>query len=102
MKQTGRSGAGVWLFRGGVLLGGIVSIGGSAQPEAFAQEASPTKAECARAYESSQESRAAGQLKDTIEKLAVCARPECPGFVQKDCSRWLEEVEGELPSVLVQ
>jgi hypothetical protein len=102
MKQSGRSGAGIWLFRGGLLLGSVLGIGASAQPEAHAQEASPTKAECARAYESSQESRAAGQLQDTIEKLAVCARAECPGFVQKDCARWLEEVESELPSVVVQ
>jgi len=102
MKQTGRSGAGVWLFRGWLVLGSVVAVGGLQQPAARAQEENPTKAECARDYESSQESRAAGHLQETRQKLSVCARPECPSFVQKDCARWLQEVERELPSVVVQ
>ncbi|HTV22067.1 MAG TPA: hypothetical protein VMG12_25430 [Polyangiaceae bacterium] len=74
-------------------------------PAASAQEAAPveapSKASCAQAYESAQESRAAGQLQETQTRLSVCARPECPSFVQKDCARWLEEVERELPSVVL-
>src|SRR4051812_29640625 len=62
-----------------------------------AETASPSKASCAEAYESAQESRASGQLQETRQRLAFCAQPECPGFVQKDCARWLEEVERELP-----
>lgn len=102
MKQTARSGVGVWLFRGGLGLSTVAGLNAAAQPAALAQDATVTKAECARAYESSQESRAAGQLQDTREKLSICARSECPSFVQKDCSRWLEEVERELPSIVVQ
>jgi hypothetical protein len=66
------------------------------------QEENPSKASCARAYESAQESRAAGQLQETQKRLSLCARPECPSFVQKDCARWLEEVDRELPSVIVE
>lgn len=61
----------------------------------------PSKASCAQAYESAQESRAAGQLEQTRARLAFCAQPECPAFVQRDCARWLGEVEKELPSVVV-
>lgn len=65
------------------------------------KELEPTKANCAHAYESAQESRASGKLQQTRERLAFCARVECPSFVQNDCERWLEEVERELPSVIV-
>jgi hypothetical protein len=102
MKQTGRSGAGAWLCRAGLLVGSVSAIDGSSATLAHAQEETPSKAACAQAYESAQESRAAGQLQETQSRLSVCARPECPSFVQKDCARWLEEVERELPSVVVQ
>lgn len=80
------------------------SVGGAltASHSTHAQDDPPTKATCARAYESAQESRAAGQLQETQTRLSVCARSECPSFVQKDCARWLEEVEHELPSVILE
>ena len=68
---------------------------------AAAQEAAPSKASCAEAYESAQESRVSGALQQTRSRLAYCAQAECPSFVQKDCARWLEEVDKELPSVVV-
>lgn len=69
---------------------------------AFGQaEEAPSKASCAQAYESAQESRASGQLQETRQRLAFCAQTECPSFVQKDCARWLVEVERELPSIVV-
>lgn len=68
---------------------------------AHAQEAPPTKTSCAEAYESSQETRASGHLQEARARLAFCAQPECPSFVQKDCARWLDEVERELPSVVI-
>jgi hypothetical protein len=101
MKQTRRSGVGAWLFRGGLALGGLAALNGLGATAAEAQEEAPSKASCAQAYESAQESRAAGQLQETQKRLSVCSRPECPSFVQKDCARWLEEVERELPNVIV-
>ena len=68
---------------------------------AHAQEPGPTKASCAEAYEKSQETRASGHLQEARAGLAFCAQTECPAFVQKDCARWLEEVERELPSVVI-
>ena len=69
--------------------------------QAAAEDAAPSKASCAEAYESAQESRASGALQDTRSRLAFCAQSECPAFVQKDCARWLEEVDRELPSVVL-
>lgn len=66
-----------------------------------ARDEAPSKASCAQAYESAQESRASGQLQETRQRLAFCAQTECPSFVQKDCARWLVEVERELPSVVI-
>ncbi len=66
---------------------------------ALAQESGPSKTSCAEAYETAQERRASGQLQETRERLAYCAQEECPSFVQKDCARWLTEVDRELPSV---
>ncbi|MEO8178131.1 MAG: hypothetical protein ABI895_04785 [Deltaproteobacteria bacterium] len=69
--------------------------------QAPAADPAPSKASCAEAYESAQESRASGALQDTRSRLAFCAKTECPAFVQKDCARWLEEVDRELPSVVL-
>jgi hypothetical protein len=81
----------------------MVSTALAAPQLAFGQarEEAPTKASCAQAYESAQESRASGQLQETRQRLAFCAQEECPSFVQKDCARWLIEVDRELPSVVV-
>lgn len=90
----------------GLAFAGVVAGSVAAVPDALAQEAAPgevpSKASCAQAYESSQESRASGQLQETQKRLSVCARAECPSFVQKDCARWLEEVDRELPSVTLR
>src|SRR5687767_13173771 len=100
MRMTGRLGA--------RLLSIVIVLG--VPRSAFTQESKPTtsslppvpsKAECAAAYEAAQESRAAGQLRKTRERLEFCAQVECPSFVQRDCSRWFGEVERELPSVRI-
>jgi hypothetical protein len=102
MKQTGpRSGTlgtPVCQRLGGF---GLVLVTSGWASVALAQDEAPTKASCAQAYESAQESRASGHLQQTRERLSFCARPECPGFVQKDCARWLEEVDKEIPSVVL-
>jgi hypothetical protein len=103
-RIVGRAGATV--VAGFAFTGAVIASSFGAVPDALAQEAAPgeapSKASCAQAYESSQESRAAGQLQETQKRLSVCARAECPSFVQKDCARWLEEVDRELPSVVMR
>jgi len=59
------------------------------------------KAQCASAYEKSQELRAAGNLKAAHDMLVVCAQDFCPAFVQSDCAQWLTEVSRDLPTIVV-
>jgi hypothetical protein len=80
---------------------GVALLMGTWAGVASAQDENPSKASCAQAYESAQESRASGQLQETRQRLSFCARSECPSFVQKDCARWLDEVDRELPSVVL-
>ncbi|HEX3598248.1 MAG TPA: hypothetical protein VHU80_24240 [Polyangiaceae bacterium] len=59
------------------------------------------KAQCASAYEKSQELRAAGSLKAAHDMLVVCAQDFCPAFVQSDCAQWLTEVSRDLPTIVI-
>jgi hypothetical protein len=59
------------------------------------------KAQCASAYEKSQELRAAGSLKAAHDMLVQCAQDFCPSFVQSDCAQWLTEVNHDLPTIVV-
>src|SRR5262249_55449465 len=34
------------------------------------------------------------------EQLAICGRSECPKLVQQDCTGWMSEVLGALPTVV--
>jgi hypothetical protein len=61
----------------------------------------PKKAECAAAYEKSQEQRASGKLREARESLVVCSQAVCPAFVQSDCVQWLTEVQHDMPTVVI-
>jgi hypothetical protein len=101
MTITGRLGVGVVSALVCLAMTRSAFTQDSKATESAAAPANPSKAECAAAYEAAQESRAAGQLRKTRERLEFCAQPECPSFVQRDCSRWFSEVERELPSVRI-
>lgn len=55
---------------------------------------------CSQAYEKAQEERAAGRLSSAIAQLQVCIDTSCPPFIREDCSRWMNETEEALPSVV--
>ena len=63
--------------------------------------AADKKAECAAAYEQSQELRASAKLRAAREALVICAQGACPSFVQADCTHWLAELQNEMPTVVV-
>ncbi|HEX7669410.1 MAG TPA: hypothetical protein VF395_07505, partial [Polyangiaceae bacterium] len=58
------------------------------------------KAECASAYERSQELRQSGKLRKAGEALVLCTQEVCPAFVRTDCAQWLTEVTQETPTVV--
>jgi hypothetical protein len=65
--------------------------------------AAPVRAQttaCSQAYEKAQEERAAGRLNAAIDQLKVCIDTSCPTFIREDCSRWMNETEVALPSVV--
>jgi hypothetical protein len=57
---------------------------------------------CIAAAEQSQVLRRDGHLLAAHESLLVCARDACPRAIQKDCKRWLGEVEVALPTVVIR
>lgn len=82
-----------------VLLSSMNALAQEEEPPAPAPE---LNAECARAYEEGQEQRKAGQLVQARETLQLCARDACPDFIRADCSAWYDEVQAELPTLVVR
>jgi hypothetical protein len=55
---------------------------------------------CSTAYERAQEERAKGGLRAAHTQLQICVDRDCPKFIREDCTRWLEQVETSLPTVV--
>jgi len=60
------------------------------------------KRECIDASTAGQTSRDAGQLLEARLQLLTCARDACPPVVRSSCSRWLSDVEEQIPSVVIR
>ncbi len=67
-----------------------------------APRAAADKQECLKSHEDAQRLRSEGKLRAAREKLLVCAADACPALVKVDCTKWLPEVDGALPSVIVR
>jgi hypothetical protein len=76
---------------------GDVALAHAAEPRLLA--APTTKEACFKSFESGQRQRKARQFLEASESFSVCARAECPGFVQKDCITWSSEVDALTPTV---
>src|SRR5262245_56106628 len=74
----------------------VVSLSRAAPPQG-----DQVKVTCAQAYETAQRLREGHRLREAREQLLVCARPECPALLRRDCAPWLGEVEAVLPSIVV-
>jgi hypothetical protein len=57
--------------------------------------------ECIAAAEQAQPLRHDGKLRAARERLRLCTRPACPSVIRADCTRWLADVEGSMPTVVV-
>lgn len=64
--------------------------------------AADVKRECVDASTEGQTSRDAGELLKAREKFQACMRDACPAVVRSSCSRWLSEVEQQLPSIVIR
>jgi hypothetical protein len=63
--------------------------------------AEDVKQACSTDYEEGQLRRQKGALLASRDALRSCTRSVCPQVIQKDCARWLEEVERAIPSVSI-
>jgi hypothetical protein len=70
-------------------------------PAALGGPAEDKKA-CLTSYESSQELRRQGSLRAAREQFAICARAVCPKALSVDCTKWLEEVQSTMPTVVIE
>src|SRR5688500_5331767 len=59
------------------------------------------KKECARTGEEGQRDRADGRLLRARARFVACAQEECPDVVRHDCLKWLEEIEVQIPTLVV-
>src|SRR5258708_4875735 len=60
------------------------------------------KRACVDAHSLSQRLRRKGRLRDARQTLLKCSTTSCPAAVVKDCAIWLNEVDAEMPSVVVK
>lgn len=57
------------------------------------------KAECASAAVAGQELERFHKLSQARAQFTTCATDECPEVIAKDCTRWLKEIDGRMPTV---
>jgi hypothetical protein len=55
---------------------------------------------CARAAEQAESLRSAARFLTARERLLQCVDQKCPLVVRRDCSRWLTEVDAQIPSLV--
>lgn len=79
------------------LLGFAVTLGSCCKRA----HAKPKGESCAGAYESAQELRKRAKLQRAQEMLLLCARESCGKFMHGECRVWLQQLQQEMPSVIV-
>jgi hypothetical protein len=90
-----------WWLAQGLLMALVLAPAGLVHADkASAQDRA--KVRCARAAELAQQLRLEAKLLEARDALRVCLRPACPEIVRSYCTRWFEEVEADLPSVVVR
>ncbi|MEM9692658.1 MAG: hypothetical protein AAGA56_08945, partial [Myxococcota bacterium] len=56
---------------------------------------------CIESFTQAQRLRKEGALIESRSQLRTCADSACPGPIAKDCSKWLEEVQAAIPTIVV-
>jgi hypothetical protein len=56
---------------------------------------------CIRASDEAQSARDANDLLRARELFAQCTEAKCPAMIRRDCATWLEQVESQLPSIVL-
>jgi hypothetical protein len=93
MRSTGSSWCLCAALISFVVLG--ASTGAQARPPSM-------KVQCKQAAERAQMYRNEGKLLSARDELHQCVLPACPAVVRSYCTRWFEEVEAGLPSIVLK
>lgn len=59
------------------------------------------KTACIAAANDGQDLRLDGKLRAARARLMACAAPQCPDLVRADCTKWIEELDARIPSIVV-
>jgi hypothetical protein len=62
---------------------------------------SAVRRSCASSYERGQELRQGSKLRRAREVLLGCSRAACGDFVQRECSKWITQIDAETPSMVL-
>src|SRR5258706_7731178 len=60
-----------------------------------------TSLACIQASDEGQTARDSGNLLRARELFAECAAQTCPALIRRDCTSWLEQVQQQIPSVVL-
>lgn len=60
-----------------------------------------TSLACIQASDEGQTARDSGNLLRSRELFAQCAAQTCPALIRRDCTSWLEQVQQQVPSVVL-
>jgi hypothetical protein len=78
---------------------GLALVSATFAGEAMADD---TKRACVDASTDAQTLRKADKLIEARDKLRFCASSACPEVVRSRCTRWLSDLDAEIPSVIVR
>jgi hypothetical protein len=59
------------------------------------------KEACRAGYEQGQVDRSQGHLRAASSEFRACSGLECAPFMRSDCTRWIDEVAADMPSLVV-
>jgi hypothetical protein len=91
-----------WFLAAGVVLATSQANAQTAEPAlSSVGSVEEQRAACATGFEQSQVLRRSGELKASRLELLKCVQEICQQAVQNECTRWLSEVEQQMPSVVI-
>jgi hypothetical protein len=82
-----------------LLLGGA---GASLSTSRAARAADPTAADCLAGVDASLRSETEHRLRAERAQLLLCASPACPRDIRKECTRRVDEVSGNIPTIVFE
>jgi hypothetical protein len=83
--------------RGGLALVGLLATVAAIAHPSHAEEIDA----CIAAADKGQDLRDTHKLVEALEEFRKCAAASCPAVVQKGCSKWADEAEQDIPTVVL-